>query len=242
MPSPRVDVTWWQDGPDLAGADVLVVVDVLSFTTTLAVAADHGIEVIPCDLDAPEAAELAQRHDARLASHRRAVGPGEVSLSPASIRSARDLRRLVLPSSNGAAVSAALAAAGRVVVGASLYNARTVARWIQARHAGARTLVVACGERGDDGTIRRAEEDLWGAGAVVAALAGAGARPSEAAALARDTWHTAADRAEAALLACESGRELAVAGFALDVAIAAEVDRGEALALLCEGVYVPVRP
>ncbi|MDM7853610.1 2-phosphosulfolactate phosphatase [Cellulomonas alba] len=242
MPSSRVDVAWWQDEPDLAGADVLVVVDVLSFTTTLAVAADRGIEVVPCDLDGREAAVLAERHHARLASHRRTAGPGEVSLSPASVRTAADVRRLVLPSPNGAAVSAELAASGRVVIGAALYNAHAVGRWIRARHPGARTLVVACGERRDDGTIRRAEEDLWGAGAVVDALVDGGARPSEAAARARDVWDGVADRAQASLLPCQSGRELASAGFTSDVVIAAEVDRGDAAAVLHDGVYVPVRP
>jgi 2-phosphosulfolactate phosphatase len=92
------------------GCDVAVVVDVLSFTTTLSVAADRGVPVLPCPWRDDRGRELARRHGATLAVRRAEAGPGDVSLSPGTVRRARDLRGLVLPSPNGSAISADLAA------------------------------------------------------------------------------------------------------------------------------------
>lgn len=94
-----------------------------------------------------------------LAVGRRVAGPGEVSLSPGSVRDATGVERLVLPSPNGSSVAFGLAEAGVRVVGASLRNRRAVARWVP---EGAQVAVVAASERWPDGSLRPAIEDLWG--------------------------------------------------------------------------------
>jgi 2-phosphosulfolactate phosphatase len=66
---------------------VVVVVDVLSFSTAVSVAADRGTAVLPYPWAVTDAAAFARAHDAVLARGRSA-GPGEVGLSPVSIRSA----------------------------------------------------------------------------------------------------------------------------------------------------------
>src|SRR5690242_12636600 len=94
--------------------DVLVVVDVLSFTTAVSVAVDRGTAVRPAPWRDPRAEQLADSTGAVLA-----VGRGDVtaarpwSLSPAALRAAPAVPELVLPSPNGSAIAAA--ASGAVV-------------------------------------------------------------------------------------------------------------------------------
>ena len=74
-------------------------------------------------------------------------------------------------------------------------------------------------------------EDLWGAGAVLAGLVarGVGGLSPEARA-AIHAW--AGARLPADLHDCAGGRELAAAGFADDVAMAAEVDASDVVPVL----------
>lgn len=212
---------WGPSGAAALAADVTVVVDVLSFTTTLSVAVERGIEVFPFRWKDVRATSYALTRDAVLAVGRSQAGPGQVSLSPSSVRAAEGIERLVLPSPNGSAISFALAEAGSEVVGGCLRNAAAVGARLTGRlAAGATVAVVAAGERWPDGTLRPAVEDLWGAGAVLAAI-GAGS-PSPEAAVAMAAYDALRD-VPAALRGCASGRELVAAGHDGDVAVAAEV-------------------
>ena len=162
---------------DARPADVAVVVDVLSFTTTLTVAVEQGVVVHPYPWLAEDAAAYAEERGATLAVGRReGLETGSVSLSPVSFLGVSGMDRVVLPSPNGSAICFALADAGVTVVGASLRNATAVSRWLRERQAST-VAVVAAGERWPDGQLRPAVEDLWGAGAVLAALGAAGASP-----------------------------------------------------------------
>jgi len=147
-------------------ADVSVVVDVLSFTTTLSVAVERGIEVFPYRWKDDGAQQYAADHQAVLAVGRSHIHGAAVSLSPASVRSASGLERLVLPSPNGSSIAYSLAASSGVCLGASLRNASAVAGWIHTNYReGAVVSVIAAGERWPDGSLRPSVEDLWGAGA-----------------------------------------------------------------------------
>ncbi len=68
------------------GADLAVVVDVLSFTTTLSVAAQRGVTVYPYRWRDATAEEYAAERDATLARGR--SEPSSVTLSPASVLAA----------------------------------------------------------------------------------------------------------------------------------------------------------
>lgn len=219
---------WGLDGAAAvaAGVDIAVVVDVLSFTTTLSVALDVGTTVLPYRWHDASAAAYAREHDAALAVGRSQAGAGAISLSPASLRTGQPPQRLLLPSPNGSTIAHQLAGGDAVCVAACLRNAAAVADWIDARRAaGAGTVaVIAAGERWPTGTLRPAAEDLWGAGAVVAHLVAAGWDGcSPEAELAAACYAAVAGRERAALLACASGRELVDRGFGADVQIAAEV-------------------
>lgn len=223
----RIRFDWGPTGAEAiaAGADVAVVVDVLSFTTTLTVAVERGITVLPFRWKDERAAGYAAEHDATLAVGRleaRQLPGTAVSLSPADLTSVTGVDRLVLPSPNGSSICFGLAAGGAEVVGACLRNRTAVAQHL--REAGS-IAVVAAGERWPDGSLRPCAEDLWGAGSVLAALVDLGADGlSPEAHLAEAAFRSVQDDLPRALAACAGGLELAGIGFAADVTVAAELD------------------
>lgn len=223
-----------------SGSACLVVVDVLSFTTSVSVAVERGTRVLPYAWRDATAAEFARRKSAELAVGRRAATPAAPwSLSPAALRRAPFTPRLVLPSPNGSAISAAAGEAPMVVAGC-LRNAGAVGRRLARRGYGTQerpVTVVAAGERWPDGSLRPALEDLLGAGAVVAELQRQGAGPLSPEACAAHACHAGTADLAAAVTACASGLELAHDGFADDVAVATELDACTAVPVLTDGAF-----
>jgi len=222
-----------------------VVVDVLSFTTTLSVAMDLGAEVLPYRWDDESAATFAHDRSATLAVGRlEARGdPSVVSLSPATLRKAEGVERLVLPSPNGSAISFALARGGATVVGAALRNRSAVADWLASRllaDQDASVVLIAAGERWQaDGSLRPALEDLLGAGAVVSALGAAGVLGwSPEAAAAAYTFDAVGGSLAEVLRACSSGQELIGRGFGEDVDVAAELDSSRHVPVLSGDAFI----
>lgn len=209
--------------------DVVVVVDVLSFSTALTVAIERGAMVWP-HTGGESAGRLARDIDAMLAGNR--SSHEGLTLSPASLRALEPGDRLVLPSPNGSSIAFAAVNGSLPVVAGCLRNARAVARHL--RDAG-RIGIVPAGERWGDGSLRPAYEDLVGAGAVVDRLSGQDPAirltpEAEAAAL--------AFRALRPLELCPSGAELVDKGYADDVRIAGEVDASDVVPVLAEGRFV----
>ncbi|KRC35611.1 MULTISPECIES: 2-phosphosulfolactate phosphatase [Oerskovia] len=224
------------------GRVLFVVVDVLSFSTAVSVAAERGIEVLPFPWRDDRAAEHARRHQAVLA---RARSERDVSLSPTSLQNAPGLERVVLPSPNGSTIALSLAESGGTVVTACLRNARAVgefARRFLDRAPGRAVAIVAGGERRPDGSLRPAVEDLWGAGAVADAIVGHDDEASPEAEMAAAAYRSARDRGPGTLherlSRCVSGRELITQGFGSDVEIAAEVDVSHLIPVLEGGRFV----
>lgn len=232
----------------LAGAGELassrsctVVVDVLSFTTSVTVAVEAGMSVYPYAWGDQTAAGFARQNQAQLAAGRRAVSAATPwSMSPAALRRAPFTARLVLPSPNGSAICATAASSGTTVIAACLRNANAVGRFLGKRGFGAPdrpVTVIAAGERWPDGSLRPALEDLLGAGAVIAAIHEHGeTAPSPEAEAARACFAATAD-ITAAVTACASGRELTSTGFADDVAIATEANSCHLVPILTSGAF-----
>ncbi len=242
----RLRMEWGSTGAEAIAADcdVAVLVDVLSFTTTLSVAADRGVPVFPFPWLPDESAErFAAGHGATLARPRSTAEALDVSLSPGSVRRAAALRRLVLPSPNGSAISFRLVKATSDVIGVSLRNRRAAAEWLLARQAASsmvRVAVVAAGERWPDRSLRPAVEDLWGAGALIDALSAAGwASLSPEAQSAAAAFRAVVDDLGSALGRCASGRELIEIGYADDVRVAAELDSSTSVPLLRDAAFMP---
>jgi 2-phosphosulfolactate phosphatase len=231
-PDCAVHVEWGPAGAELAAArgDIVVVVDVLSFSTTLAVAVARDFTCLVYSgaeierMGGPEAAGAALR--ARPLSKSRRVPPGQLSLSPQSLLTAEPGQRVLFTSLNGAAVASAAAGAPALLVG-GLRNAGASAAVIAGlltEGVAERVTVVACGEQWSSVEpavegIRPSLEDWSGAGLICARLARAGHTLSAEAAASAAGWN-----GPGALASCVSARELLAAGFDADVALALEVD------------------
>lgn len=231
-------------------ASVVVIVDVLSFSTSVDVALGRGAVVLPYRWHDGTEVEYAESNHALVAA--RNPAPGQLSLRPSSLRNIDAGTRLVLPSPNGSALAFAAVDAGaaEVVVG-SLRNASVVGRAVVARAAaghvavdltepkgggglggaervpGGVIAVIAAGERwrGSTGPLRPAIEDLFGAGAILSAAAAAGAGPaSPEARVAMASFQDAKPDLSQLLSGCGSGLELIGRGFRPDVELAAELD------------------
>lgn len=241
---------WGPAGASSLAADVAVVVDVLSFSTSVTVAVERGMTVYPSRWRGAQADALATRHDAVLALGRlevdRSGGPATVpTLSPATLLTCDPVPRLVLPSPNGSTIAAALQDTGSEVVIGCLRNARAVAAHLAvALGQGRSVAIVAAGERwqGDD-SLRPALEDHLGAGAILACVADlATARPSPEARAAADLFQAVRPRLAATLRDCVGGRELIGRGFGADVEVAADLAASTTVPVLSAGAFRPARP
>ncbi len=217
----------------LAGdVDCVVVVDIMSFSTCVDVAVARGAHVYPYAWRDASALAYARERSAEVASTDRRLADGW-SLSPTSLASVPACLKLVLPSPNGSSIAFAARDRGVAVFCGSLRNRTATAR---ACAAFERILVVPCGERWPDGSLRPALEDLVGAGGIVAALARADASPeARAAALA---YEALGDDRRAALGDCASARELVERGFAADVALCLDEDASDVAARLVQDCFV----
>ncbi|MBE0695646.1 MAG: 2-phosphosulfolactate phosphatase, partial [Anaerolineaceae bacterium] len=140
-------------------SDVLIIVDVLSFTTCVDIVVGNGGYVFPYAGPAEALPAYAKSVGALIASRRRQQDAA-YSLAPSSLVSIPEGTRLVLPSPNGSTLS--YATAGIPTLAGCFRNARAVAA--KACQLGKRVSVIAAGERWQDGLLRPALEDLLGAG------------------------------------------------------------------------------
>ncbi len=223
---------WGQEGARLLGpvSDIVIIVDVLRFTTAVSVAVDRGAAVFPYPWDDPSADAFAKDHGAILATR----GAGRLSLSPTSLLHLSEGERLVLPSPNGSTCAVVAAEAGSAVVAGSLRNASAVARF--ARAPGRTVAVIAAGELWPGGQLRPAIEDLVGAGAILAGMRLGSLSPEARVAVA--AFGAVSRDLLATISKCSSGRELAAKGWEEDLALASELDASDEVPILSGGAFV----
>ena len=223
----RIACEWGPPGIAAVAGDgalgVVVVFDVLIFSTAVVAALDAGVWVHPHAWgDGAAAAAYAATRGAMVAGRR---GEAEPNLSPGSLARLRAGTHVVVPSPNGAACALAAHSAGVPVVLGALVNAEAVADFVRAVAGVA--LLVPAGERWPDGSLRPALEDWLGAGAVAAALPWA--ILSEEARAARLAYEGCRTRLVDVLAATRSAQELIARGYPGDVEGAGEVDRSAAV-------------
>ncbi|MFT7837536.1 2-phosphosulfolactate phosphatase [Saccharothrix sp. BKS2] len=233
----RLRLEWGGEGVAALGprCAVLVVVDVLSFSTAVDVVVARGGAVRPI----------------RWADRARAAKPADPSwsLRPSSLVDVPAGVELELPSPNGATLCAAAEASGAIVLAGCLRNAEAVAAAAAELAAGGPIGVIPGGERwGVDittpsatatfGPLRPAVEDLLGAGAIVSALLSNNHTPASVEATIAAETYTRTPIADA-VADCVSGRELIAAGHAADVALASQVNVSTAVPRLINGALRP---
>jgi 2-phosphosulfolactate phosphatase len=237
----RCRLEWgWQGARTAAErGDILVVVDVLCFSTAVATAVHHGGGIFPC-VTQEEAERASRESGAEVAVHRRDVPQqGRFSLSPLTYLTLEPGTKVALPSPNGATCCHYGRHAFRLFVGA-LVNARTVADTVAAMLAAnpeRSVTVLACGERlhpaSLDGELRFAVEDYLGAGAILSYLPCS--KSPEASACEAAFLGVRKDLG-AMLWECGSGIELRDKGYAGDVRHAAELNGYQAAPMLQNGL------
>ncbi len=220
----------------------VVIVDVLSFTTSVDVAAANGALVYPFRSRDHSAADYARSRNALMANATREFEGGGFSLSPSSLLDIPAGTSLVLPSPNGSTLS--LSTGDIPTFAGCLRNATALAGIL--RQYGTGISIIPAGERWKQHqTLRPAIEDLIGAGAVIHALKATrspeGTLSPEAETAAR-VFEAFRDDLESVLCGSGSGRELIGRGFAEDVRLAAALDASSCVPVLKDGAYRAYRP
>jgi 2-phosphosulfolactate phosphatase len=230
----RVRFEWGEYGARTLARDssVVIIVDVLSFTTCVDIAVSRDCVVYPYPFKDASAERFADSIGAKLAGKRGTVP----SLSPAAMTQVAPRTKIVLPSQNGAECTLAAANAGSIVIAGCLRNASAIANYAKSLGDGVIS-VIACGERWEgSGALRPSFEDLVGAGAILSHFS-----EDEMSIEARTAVYAfrsvAADLASA-LCECTSGRELMERGFLEDVTIASQLNVSKAVPRLIDGKYM----
>lgn len=231
-----VHVEWGPPGASLAAArgDLVVIVDVLSFSTAVTRAVAQGAVALSysgAEIDQAGGRDaIAAALDAEIVAKDREATDARFSLSPASLSTLGPGDRLIFTSANGAACTSSASLSPAVLIGA-LTNRAAVAGDVEAAlsEGVGRCTLVASGERWTSTTaesdgLRPSIEDQLGAGAIASLLADGGRVLSPEARLAAVAFEAMADDLNSVLRGCISGRELIERGFADDVGLASAVD------------------
>jgi 2-phosphosulfolactate phosphatase len=219
---------WGYEGVHTHGqvSDILVIIDVLSFTTCVDVVLGRGGIVYPYQINDESARAFAAKQNAILAGMR----GDAISLSPATLCSLQSGSRIVLPSPNGSTASVLAKDCGAMVLAGCLRNARAIANFILRQEKS--VAVIACGERWPNGNLRPALEDMVAAGAILSECSGYDLSPEAEMAVA--AYQRSRENLETLLTHAISGQELISMGYPEDVRIAAMLNVSEIVPLFTQ--------
>jgi len=210
-------------------SDVVIIVDVLSFSTAVEIATSRGAIVYPYRGD--DAEIYAQEIGAILAAK---PGRSGYSLSPSSLIDIEADTLLVLPSPNGSTLT--LGTGNTPTLAGCLRNYTAVAQ--AAMGYGSNIAVIPAGERwlDESRSLRPAYEDWIGAGAIISQLSGS-LSPEARAARAAFLDIASQGELEELLRASGSGKEHVGRNMAANVPLAAALDVSDCVPVLVDGAY-----
>lgn len=220
----EIKVEWGIRGAKEAARreEILIIVDVLSFSSTVIAAMENNAVIYPFPPPINEKAKnYADQFGAELVVGRaEAIKTGKHSLSPNSFTADDRGKSYVLCSLNGAACVEAAKKVPGLFMG-SLRNAQAVAEATLdlQKKSGKPITIIACGERWENAAsyenqLRPGIEDYLGAGAIISSLNGL---LSPEAFVCKQAFQGSKHELPNLIKKCGSGRELAERGFAKDV-------------------------
>lgn len=248
----RAHLDWTADGLKFAlqNNDLVVVVDVLRFSSAVTTAVAHGFTVYPV-ADQKKVEPLARRLRGQAAGR---SGAARFSLSPFGYLDAADIKnkKVVLWSPNGAACASLVKAGHRAYIGC-LLNARALGRHLfrAAKKYRRNVTVVAAGEQQAIATGERilydlksarrvfAVEDYLGGGAILSYL---GLPRTPEAEVCVRAFRASRGRLRALLLNSFSGRFLQYKNLTWDVLWAARINKYEVIPEIRKGRIEALNP
>lgn len=210
-------------------SDVIIIVDVLSFSTCVDIATSRGASIYPYRWKDATALDYAKAINAELADFDRKFSNG-FSLSPTSLLGIKSGVKLVLPSPNGSALT--LATQDTPTICGCLRNAKAVATY--AMSIGEKIALVPAGEKWPDHSLRVAFEDLLGAGAIISYLRGSLSPESRAA---MTIFNATSNEILQEVKKCSSGKELIERGFEKDLDLACALNSSTNVPIFKQGCY-----
>ena len=211
-------------------SDVIILVDILSFSTCVDIATNNGAIIYPYRWKDGTAIDYAISLGAELADFERKFADG-YSLSPTSLINIQPQTKLVLPSPNGSTLS--LATKTTPTLCGCLRNAAAVAKY--AMSFGKKISIVPAGEQWEDISLRPAFEDLIGAGAIISYLRGDLSPESKTALSVFEELKTNLLKE---IKHCSSGKELTDRGFEKDIDLACDFNISDNIPCLIGKAYV----
>jgi 2-phosphosulfolactate phosphatase len=226
---------WGTKGVEILSpvSDVIIIVDVLSFSTSVDVAVNKGAKVFPFSYNNESASDYAISINAVLAESNR-LAVSKFSLSPSSLINIPENTRLVLPSPNGSSLS--ISTGTTLTLCGCFRNAQAVAEF--AMSIGKQISVIPAGEKWTDGSLRYAVEDLAGAGAIIIFLKGK-LSPESRSALA--VYKSIETELKEQIKNCVSGKELIRRGFENDIELAVDLNLSNCVPGLVCGAYMDLK-
>ena len=220
---------WGEKGVTYLSAisDVCIIVDVLSFTTSVDIATSQDAYIYPYQWKDNSINNFSKRIGAEMAGK---DNPNKYSLKPSSLINLPPGIKLVLPSPNGSTLSTL--SKSKLTIAGSLRNAKVVAEYAQQN--GKSICVIASGERWDDNSTRFSLEDYLGAGAILSYLRG---EFSPEAMAAKSIFECYREDLYEIISNSVSGKQKQSKNLEMDVRLACELNISHSIPVLMNGCY-----
>lgn len=235
-------VEWGRRGAREAAerGDIVIIVDVLSFSSTVVSALNAGAVIYPYPPDLDGKSYAASVGAEYILGRAEAAREGKPTLSPVTFNCSHQNNSYVLSSLNGAYCTWIASKVPALLIG-SLLNASAVAaaaNKIQ-QDSGAAITVVPSGEmwndvRENEDRLRPSIEDYLGSGAILSRLQG---DKSPEAQVCVHAFQNSKESLEQLIWDCGSGRELRERGYEDDVRHCGRLDITDAVPILLDGHF-----